>query len=312
MNISKKETEILDYLVGKKANLKDVSLALGIKKSNLTNYIKKLERYHLVTVTRKGQTKELSLEYAFWFGFFGVREKLPYLKLSDLLVGSTSFLLSFIKTKIRFRISNLDIPPISAKRLLKQLRNLGIIFMPKRGIYELRKEALPAAEFCRNTLMQIYAAEAEQELKGIKQAFFSFDSAKELEFAFVTDQENYPEHYWPTAYSVFHKYGIQLILAEKYYYSNIKPNLDDIIIHTLATGKDVRSIAYVVAFMIKHKFNYNKLLKKKQRFGLSGEFIKNLIEFIESKGEKTFEGFPSWEEVAEVTYGKTIQRAVHR
>lgn len=106
MNLTRKEVEILNYLMRNKANFKDVALSLEIKKPNLTNYIKKLERYHLVTVTRKGQTKELSLEYALWFGFFGVKKKLPYIKLTDLLVGTTPFLLSFIKTKSNFKISD--------------------------------------------------------------------------------------------------------------------------------------------------------------------------------------------------------------
>ncbi|MEW5997083.1 MAG: helix-turn-helix domain-containing protein [Candidatus Micrarchaeota archaeon] len=312
MNLTRREAEILDYLMGKKANFRDAARALGIKKPNFSNYIKKLGRYRMVSVFRKGRLKELSLEYGLRSGFFGAKKKLPHIRLSHLLAGITPFLLSFIKTRRRFRISDLDIPLISAKRQLKQLRNLGIVFMPFRGIYELREEALPAAEFCRNIIMQMHAAEAEQELKTINQAFFSFDSAEELEVVFVTDQDTRPKHYWPTAYSVFHNYGIQLILAGKYYHANIKPKLEDVIIHTLAVSRDARSIMYVAALMLKNKFDYNKLLRKKQRFDLPEEFIKNLIGFVESKGKKTFEGFPSWEEVGDVAYGKTIQRAVHR
>ncbi len=299
MKISNREIEILDYLMGRKATFKSVAITLGIKKSNLTKYIKKLERYRLVTLRRDGQHKEIHLEYAIWFGFFGVRQTFPEIKLKDILIGRVPFLLSFIKNRQKFRIRDLDIPAVSAKKILSKLRKTGIIFMPTRGVYSLREEALPAAEFCRDVLMQMYVAEGEHEMEDIKQVFFSFDSVLGVEVVFVTGQENSPKNYWLTSYSVFHKYGIDLILAGKYYYTNIKPDLEDIIIHTLALSRDIRSIAYVASLMFRHKFS-DKLLKKKQRFGLKEEFITKLIQFVESKNGKTFEGFPSWEEVEAV------------
>ena len=303
MKLTNREAGILDYIINKKPAIKTVASALNIKKSNLSNYVKKLQKWRMISVTKQGQNKILNLSDLLWLGFLGARNKIHHIKFKDILVGYTPFLLSFVKDKQNFKVSELDLPQATAKRVLKKLRSQGIVYSPLKGIYLLREEAYPLADFCRNTIMQIYSAEAEAELKNITQAYFSFKSSKKLEVIFVTDEEAHPKSYWPTSYEVFHKYGLQLISAGKHYYTNTKPGLEEVIIHTLALNKDARSIMYVATLMIKNKFGYVKLLGKKQHFDLADDFIKNLFDFVNTKGVKTFEGFPSWKEVRDVAYG---------
>jgi len=301
MKLNKREIEILEFLMQKKPQTKEIAKALKIKKSNLANYIGKLEYYGLVTITKENKKRIIILNDSISFGFLNILNDFPSLGLRDIFTGKMPFLLSFILTKKRFRLKDIDLPIMTAKRLLKKLRNLGLVYMPIKGIYELKEEAYPVADFCRDILMHMYIAEAKHELKGIFTAKFSFNSSTELEAVFGTTEENHPKSYWPTAYTVFSKYGISLMLAGKYYYSNKKPKIDDIIIHTLALGRDTRTILYVSALVIKNKFDYGKLLKKRQRFDISEEFIRNLIDFVQSK--RTYKGFPSWKEVEEVAYG---------
>lgn len=298
MKLNKKEIKILEFLIQKRAQAGEIAKALKIKESNLSAYLKKLKKYGLINIISEDGKRVVAPNDSVSFGMMEARGKFPSLRLVDILPGKTPFLLSFILQKRQFRLKDLDLPPMSAKRILKKLRSVGIIYMPTKGNYELREEARPIAAFCRELLRRMYTAEAIHELKKITYAKFSFDSAKELEAVFETDRKTDSKKYWPTSYSVFHEYGIKLMLAGKYYYSNKKPKIEDVIIHTLALGRDARSIIYVSALMIKNKFEYNNLLKKKQHFEMPEEFIERLIDFVKSK-----EGFPSWKEVEEVAHG---------
>ncbi|MBI5159662.1 hypothetical protein HY992_06085 [Candidatus Micrarchaeota archaeon] len=269
---------------------------------NLTGYVRKLEKYGLVSVVRKGRSKEVALSSAVGFGFYLVRKDFPQLKLADILVGYNQFLLSFIKSRDSFKLKELDLPAPTAKRLLARLRSLGLVSMPKKGMYRLRKEAEPVADFCRQTIRLACSEEAVAELSHIDHAIFSFDSAKELEAIFVTPGQAKPRHYWPTFYGITHEYGLQLLPSGKYYYANKKPDLGDLIIHTLAIQKNTRGIVYAAFLALKNKYNVKLLLNKRQTFGVGKDYIVGFVNFIESRGKTPFGGLASLEELRSVGY----------
>ncbi|MFH0884614.1 MAG: winged helix-turn-helix domain-containing protein [Candidatus Micrarchaeota archaeon] len=302
MKISKRESGILDAVLEKRTTAKELSTALGIKKSNLSGYLRKLSRLRLISVAKTGRKTEIRPDPQLSFGFAEAKAGFSSIKLADILIGGRPFLLSFLRTKKAFRLSEIDLPAATAKRMLGKLRSLGLVFMPSKGRYELREDAFPLAGFSRRMLMHAYLAEAETELGAINEARFSFDSAKGLEAVFMTDKETSPDRHWPTAYSEFSRYGISLILAGRYYYANIRPGPTDIIVHTLAISKDARSIAYVSALMIKNNLDPERLLEKKQLFGLGEDFMNALVGFMRSKGGYAAPGFPSWGEVEAVAH----------
>lgn len=172
--------------------------------------------------------------------------------------------------------------------------------MKKKGSYELRKEFNFLSAYCQGFLTIVHAHEANNKLGKIISVKLSFDSCKQTEGVFINEKQTNSNEYYLTGLSVFHEYGIQLVLSNKTYYSNIKPKIQDIIIHALAINQDIRTITYVIALMLKNKFKHDSLLQKKQKFNLPEEFIKNIIEFTETKGTKKPEAFPSWNEVLRV------------
>jgi len=303
MQLSKREVELLDFLLRGSATTTALAAALAIKKPNLSIYLKKLQSHSLVEIKREGRSGIISLAPLISSNFSSVKLGFQFLKLADILVGWTPSLLSYMRYKKKFVLSDLDLPNITSKRILKKLRSIGLVYMAKRGQYELRGEAMPIAEFCSTCLTMVYGSIASREIKGLSAWVTSHDSISHTEVIFLTKEKVVSKNYWPTAFSAFDWYGIHLISAGKFYYTNIKPDISDIIIHTLALSGDARNISYVSALMIKNSFNPKKLLKKKQLFGLDKGFINNLIEFIETKGKKTFIGFPSWEEVGGVLNG---------
>lgn len=297
MKLSRREVELLDFLLQGSATTTTLSTALAIKKPNLSKYLKKLKYYNLVQIKREGPSGIVSLSPLISSNFSSAKLGFPFLKLIDIFVGWTPSLLSYMKYKKKFILSDLDLPTITSKRILKKLRSIGLVHMAKKGQYELRDEAIPIAEFCSTYLTMIYGSSASREIKGLTTWVSSIDSIAHMEVIFISKQKVTSKKYWPTAFSAFDRYGIHLISAGNFYYTNIKPNLRDIVIHTLALSNDARNISYVSALIIKNSFNPKKLLKKRRMFGLERDFINNLIEFIETKDQKTFPGFPSWEEV---------------
>ena len=300
MKLTKREVGVLEFVLGKRATAGEISAALGIKKSNLSKYLKKLSKLRLIAVVKKGRAREISPDPVLSFGFAESRAGFPSIRLSELFAGSMPFLISFLKGKGAFRISEIDLPQATAKRLLRKLRSLGIVFMGRKGKYELRKDAQPLAGFVRRVLVHIYLAEAEAELGTIKETRFSFGSARGLEAIFITEKEAAQMHYRPTAYSAFASFGISLILAGKHYYANIHPEPADVVIHTLAVSKDARSIAYACALMLKNSINPQHLLEKKQLFTLTEDFMRDLVRFMQCRGEQSPAGFPAWDEVERI------------
>lgn len=297
MKFSPRETEILDFLSERKAPAKGIARALEIKTPNLSKYSKKLEAFHLLKSRRNGKSKELSLDDKTAFGISIIRNTFPELRLRDVLVGKTPYLLAHLRSRREFKIHDLDIPVATAKRTLSRLRKAGFVSMQKKGIYHLRTEAEMVSEFCRQTLMSAHYAEAERELGRITQAIYSFDSAKEIGALFVVKNEASSKKYWPTAYSVAHKYGLQTIPAGKWYYCNSKPDPEDVVIQILALGQDARSIMYAAVLILKNKRNLMLLLKKRQTYGLGREYILGFVRFLQSNGKEPFGGINSFDEI---------------
>ncbi|MCX6778451.1 MAG: hypothetical protein NT157_06250 [Candidatus Micrarchaeota archaeon] len=297
MRISRREAELLDFLAGKKADTKEVAQALGMRKPNLFRHTKKLASHGLIRISKKGRTRELALEDRIAFGASNMRSAFPDIKLGEILAGKTPYLLAHIKSGRDFKISGLDLPEATSKRILAKLRKAGFVSMRKKGVYHLRTEAEIVAEFCRQTLMAVHSTEAEGELGKISRAVYSFDSASELGAIFVTEREAAPKHYWPTAYTVAHEFGLQTIQAGRWYYANNKPDLEDVALHILAVSKDARGVIYATVLILKNKRNPRLLLRKRQTFGLGREYLLGFVEFLESRGGKPFEGVDSFEEI---------------
>lgn len=302
MKLTRREAEILDFLLGNSATTAELASALAIKKSNLSKYLKKLASYDLIEIKKERRLRIIALHPFISSGFVSARSDFPFLKLTDVLVGWTPSFLIFLKSKKQFILADIDLPPVTSKRLLKRLRSIGIIYMKKRGVYELRDEALPVADFCFFLLTSLEGRLLSKECGSPVIGRSSVESARGIEVIQMTETEAKSKRCWPTAFSAFDRYGIHLISAGKFYYTNIKPGLVDVVIHTLALSKDARNISYVSALMLKNSFSPKRLIKKRQLFGLGKDFIGEIIRFMETKGRFMPEGFPSWKEVERIAY----------
>lgn len=296
MKLERREAEILEFLARGKADYSGIAQALGMKKPNLAKYAGHLSALKLVEVFREGRKKVLKLDDSLANGIARFRGEFPALRLADIAAGNAPAVLSFLKAKRIARLKELGLAPATAKRLLAKLRAAGVVFMQSRGRYELRRQAEPVAEFCREMLVTASFAEAEGELGQLIGAIYSFKSPDGLYAIFTTTSERQTRHYWPAAHSAAQQHGLRLMPAGKYYYSNYKPDIGDIAIQMLAISPDARGILFAAALMAKNGYNPRLLLSKKRVFGV-GDYIEALVQFIKTKGKVAPAGFPSYQEV---------------
>lgn len=310
MKISKKEAEVLEFLMQQgESTQSELASRLKIKKSNLSNYIRNLSDFGLVDIRKAGRNNRLKLSQI----FFSEYNKLGNPSLERVvyraIIGQKPYLLSYFQGK-KFTIKDMLMPPATAKRTLAKLRNLGVVFMEKNGVYIIRQEMEQLSRFCRNILYAMHLEQANKTFR-ITSSFFVSQAPTEWAVLLVTRKTIQTKEYFPTAYNLFSRYGLRLILTERQYYTNIKPKIEEVIIHALVLSAgalpqrmlDTRGILYVCALIIKNRVGYEKLAKTKHKFGLTDESLRNILDFINSKGEKTFPGFPSWKEVEEVSHG---------
>ena len=115
MKLTKREAQVLDCLVEKKATLKEIAKALKMKAPNLTRLVKRLGHFGLISIAKTGRSKVVSLDPSAWFGLSTVKSDFPQLKLSDIFTGYTPFLLTFIKTRESFVLKDLDLSPVDSR-----------------------------------------------------------------------------------------------------------------------------------------------------------------------------------------------------
>ena len=326
MKLNRAEVRIYSILLDsrRRHTLTQLAKIANMKKSNTSRYVKKLKKFGLLNLSKVGRKLEIYASHTHFLNFSKVKEQLSHLKIEDLLIGKMPHFLAYLHWYVRkqlnqrksvvFNISDIHLPAITTRRLLNKLSSIGIVYRPSNGCYSTRKEAREAMRFCNDILTEMYFAESEHELKGILRMLISFENPEKAECVFITETKITSKNYWPTAYTPLHEFGVQLISDGKYYYTNIKPKLVDIIIHILALDRssdlvtpisaaDARTIMYVAVLLLKNKFEYKKLLKKENKFGISDAFLMALIEFVTSKGTKTYERFPTWSEVEGVLNG---------
>ena len=154
--------------------------------------------------------------------------------------------------------------------------------MRKKGIYKVREEMKALTQFCYNFLYLIHLEKIKKEFRVVSSLHVCKSPTKWI-VLFTSSNQIISNNYFLTAFSIFHKFGIQLILTDNQYYSSIKPKKGDLVIHALTfsisniTGLDTRSITYICAFIIKNRVSYNPLQSTKYKFGITEEFLKNYL-----------------------------------
>lgn len=322
MKLSATDVRVLEALFSSSGGERMGALAsrLGLQETNLGRHVGKLARLRFATVVREGRAKKVSAQRAHIAEFAELRHGLPSLRLSDILVGKLPFILAFLARFARkdrfgpaatFRARDINLPGRVSSGLISRLSSSGLVYTVSKGRHAVRPAAFPVTRYCASLISQAFLAEAEAELHGVEGIRVAFENVREPELVIIAGAENSSKKYFPTAFSAMHSFGVRVIGKGKFYYSNIKPVVADVVLHTLALGSDSRGIMFAAAVMVNSPFKYRELHKKDYYYGLQPELLENLVRFVESKGTSTAPGFPEWGEVMGVLDGQAIPAGVH-
>ncbi len=298
LKFSRREAQVLDALLERPHGVSGLADAMGIKKSNLSRYLKKLEYCGAVVFRKKGTAKEFSIAPGIRARYSEVRRLFPTLRLGDVLAGYRPSALAFLGGKQVFRLADLGLPSASAKRLLSVFRRMGLVWMPKKGEYWLRAEARAVSGFCRDFLVFAYFERGRRDLGALDVVVLGLESARGPDVLFMSRRKVAVPGYWLTGLSAAGVYGLPLVLANRWYYCNFKPSLGDVVLGILSMLADSRNVAYAAALVVKNRLDPHLLLESKRRYSLTPELIRGFVDFVESRGRIPFAGLDSFDEVS--------------
>jgi len=299
MKLTRNETRILKEIAkGSGKGIGDIASSLRISNASFSRTLKSLKKKGLIETEKRGLSKH---------AFFSdtkhsillktLLTELAHVKFEDFLSGSSLEILYFLSKSSLSRKEIVFQTGLSQKTVqtnLKTLREFGIVFS-ERGFYRLNE---------RFGLLKDFLLEFRRYLNlKIAQAFAKDTTIlwqRDEEFLIKTAELKESKNFFLTSITAFHKYGVQLFLPEYYYYfysqRKKKLNLEDVVLHALLLDPtDTRVIMSVLLLLKKQKVNGDYLIKESDRYQLSTT-VRNLVDYIQTKGKAKPEHFPTWKE----------------
>lgn len=276
--LSRNELEALKEISGGAVSLKNLAKALGKSRAQIYRISKKLNEKGFI----KKENRILILQkHSFTPLILEILNKNP--KIIPLLADSGITILkeTLEPSLIREIESRTSLKKAIIYRKLMQARKFSIIKKDNKEYFLNSKIWPDLKEFLENYkryLLRIdYNLNASILIRGKYNNIIIAESSKEIENSSLT------------AFSVYPKYGINIIMPSNYYHIpkeklDVKQIFNDSLI-ILKDDKDYRKILYTILFYIKNK---RKLKRIKHELIYKFQLI--------LKGKK-IEGFPSFEEI---------------
>lgn len=276
----------------------DISSSLDISHPSLSRTLKSLKNKGLIETQKRGiskyvffsETKHSTLLKTLLLEF-------THIKFENFLSGSSLEILHFLANSPMSRNKMILRTGLSEKTIqtkLKTLREFGIVFS-NRKFYMLNE---------RFVLLKDFVLEFRRYLNLKIAQEFARDSIilwqEADEFLIKTSELKKLKNFFLTSITAFHRYGVQLFLPEYYYYfyskRKKKLKLEDVILHALVLDPtDTRVIMPVLLLWKKQKVDVKYLTKESDRYQLSST-LRDLINYIHTKGEAKPKHFPTWKE----------------
>ena len=263
--------------------MKDIAHDQSISSPELTRLVKSLTSKGLVVSERLGMSRWVSisnLKHATHLR--RVLGEYSHMKLDRILSLTTLDVISSLaatpgqtRTDI---VSNTGISPRTLQTALKRLRELGVVRVKTRGVYELSDRFAPFGEFAR---------EFDEFSNQRKAMEFCQDSVvvwqRGREFIIRTKCERENAEFRLTAFSRFEQYGVPLFLGWHYFYHPIgkwRGTVYEVLLQSmLIRPRDARENTAIL--MLLEKNDLTRSLGRLRK-GAAGYGLENEIETIAS------------------------------
>lgn len=299
MKLTRNEIRILREIassIGKRIG--DIGSSLDISYPSLSRTLRQLTEKGLIETRKEGLSKHVFFsETKHSILLRSLLTEFEHIRFENILSGSSMEILYYLSKSPLSKIEIVGRTGLSEKTIktkLRVLREYGIV-ISQRGSYRLNERFNILRDFLIE-FKRYLNMKAAQEFS--EDAIILWQDADE--FLLKTSERKESSNFFLTSITAFPRYGVQLFLPERYYYfhSKRRKKLDpeDIILHALLLDPtDTRVILVVLLLLKKHRVDVDYLTNESNKYPLRTT-VKDLIEYIRTKGEVRPNHFPNWGE----------------
>ena len=299
MKLTRNEIRILKEITkGSGEGIGDIASSLNISHASISRTLWSLKKKGLIETEKRGVSKHVFFSETKHSTLLKtLLTEFAHVKFEDFLSDSSLEILYFLFKSPLSRKEIVLRTGLSQKTLqtkLKTLREYGIVFS-ERGFYRLNERFDLVKDFLLEFRRYLNLKVAQEFVKDATILW-----QEDEEFLIKTPEPKESKNFFLTSITTFHKYGVQLFLPEYYFYFYTKRkkklNVEDVILHALLLDPtDTRVIMSVLLLLKKQKVNVDYLIKESDKYQLSTT-VRNLVNYINTKGKGKPELFPTWKE----------------
>lgn len=289
--------------------------ALGLHTSQVSRSVNSLAEKGVLSISRLGVSKKVGFSDTKHADLLR-RLMAELAPLNPEKILGSSYLevlscLSFRKADTNDLLSETGLAVRTVRPILKELRQRGIVLKNKEGdgTYQISSRFSSIKEFVMEFRRYCNRKKA---LEMYSDTIVVWEQNREFIIRSSSAEEKEAEGFLQTGISAFHKYGVQLLVPDIYYYFYSPKNknrkggeevlrLEDIITHTVLID-EAPSPRIMMAVLLLWKKNErsidtNYLSLVSNRYGKL-EIIRKIERYLSTEGigEERPEGFPKWDE----------------
>lgn len=237
IGLSPKEVSILKCIRDGELPRKDIAKTMGVAQSELTRLVRSLESKGMLVVRKDGISRSVAfsdMKHALLLR--RILNEYSHMRLEGILsLASLRVLASLAVSPVSTRtemLSSSGVSPRTLQTVLGKFRELGVVRVHVRGVYELSDRFAPFTDFARELSEYSNQKEARD---------FSPDSVviweRGSDFIVRTKSRKGNDDFRATAFSAFGDYGVPLIQDWHYYYhthGNWRRTVDEVFLQSLA------------------------------------------------------------------------------
>ncbi len=292
--IPKNGWRVLLTLAARPATASEIVKITGMRKSRVSEALHELQGYGITKPPRR--KKPISIDTSLRNALQYLLTKYPEKQLAELLAAKNlNILLQILNDynsveKLRL-VTGYSAPTL--KRTLKLLQNNLLIYQPQKGKYQIRNE------FEKN-LRLLYSLFFAYFLDNIKAEWK--DVVVFGNIALLKSTQKEIPGFVQTGFSLFHKYGVEIIETSNNYFVNLKrkPNKKEVFLHALVFSlKDYRNLMLCMVFADINRLKPGTMKDLPKIYQVEKE-VSAIFDFLKTKGRFRAEFLPTYEEYLSV------------
>lgn len=280
------------------ASISSLSETTGYSISYISERVTYLEEMGLVSITRKGRTKQVrALPTMVLETYHDLTSLHPHIDFPSMISPSMIQVCWFMDrpTTATEMESKLKLRRRRIYQLLEKLQSRG--FITKRNDkYVITDRLKEFVRFARTVIRYEHQHRVDSNIPGSRVTW----SSPHESLVIPTDDVDIIQksNWYLTGIQRFSDHGLKFFTAKPtYFFSEIRDTLtpSDLISHTLLVDADTRNLSYCALLMISEETSPQELKKASIYYDIE-ETVKALVTFVETRGKTKLENLPDWKE----------------